>query len=91
MVADGYEQDARSTVMFRRKIDLPPIPQLEQIKVPHMENENTDIGFMVGITTDGRTQLRVGHDTSMTLTMTKDTVRALVVLLEATLSLKAKE
>jgi hypothetical protein len=50
-----------------------------------MENENTAVGFMVGITTDGRTQLRVGHDTSMTLTMTPDTVRALIVLLEATL------
>ena len=56
-----------------------------------MENENTAVGFMVGITTDGRTQLRVGHDTSMTLTMTKDTVRALIVLLEATLPLHETE
>ena len=50
-----------------------------------MENEITDAGFMVGITTDGRTQLRVGRETAMTLTMTRDTVRALIVLLEATL------
>ena len=71
--------------MFRRKIELPPIPEIEPLKAPHMENENTAVGFMVGITTDGRTQLRVGHDTSMTLTMTPDTVRALIVLLEATL------
>ena len=71
--------------MFRRKIELPPIPEIAPLKVPHMENENTAVGFMVGITTDGRTQLRVGRDTAMTLTMTPDTVRALIVLLEATL------
>jgi len=71
--------------MFRRKIELPPIPDITPLKAPHMENENTAVGFMVGITTDGRTQLRVGHDAAMTLTMTRDTVRALIVLLEATL------
>jgi hypothetical protein len=71
--------------MFRRKIELPPIPEIEPLKAPHMENEITDAGFMVGITTDGRTQLRVGRETAMTLTMTRDTVRALIVLLEATL------
>jgi hypothetical protein len=74
-----------------KELKLPPIPQLEQIKVPHMENENTTAGFMVGITTDGRTQLRVGNETSMTLTMNPDTVRALIVLLEATLPLHETE
>ena len=77
--------------MFRRKIDLPPIPEIEQLKVPHMENENTTAGFMVGITTDGRTQLRVGNDTSLTLTMHPNSVRALIVLLEATLSVHETE
>ena len=77
--------------MFRRKIELPPIPEITPLKVPHMENENTTAGFMVGITTDGRTQLRVGNETSMTLTMNPDTVRALIVLLEATLPLHETE
>jgi len=56
-----------------------------------MENENTTAGFMVGITTDGRTQLRVGNDTSLTLTMHPNSVRALIVLLEATLSVHETE
>lgn len=77
--------------MFSRKVDLPPIPEITPLKAPHMENENTAVGFMVGITTDGRTQLRVGHDAALTLTMTRDTVRALIVLLEATLPLNESE
>lgn len=58
--------------------------QPEPYIVPGKEmKEQTDATYMIGTLDDGRVQLRVGHPTSITLTMNNVAVRQMIKLLEA--------
>lgn len=59
-------------------------PELQTHReVEDMSNDST--GYQVGVTNDGRTTLRVGDATAITLTMNEVATRQLIRLLEATL------